>query len=600
MWLPKNDPIRNVLYIDLTKKKYWVENRSDIFEEYMGGVGAAIKLLEEELPKGADPLGPENTIVLAVGPFTGIYPIASKTVALFKSPHTGNLGESHAGGRSAIAIRLAGLGAIVIKGASDTPIWVSIYRHRVYFRDARALWGMRSSFTVGRIIRENERMPGFRTIMRIGKAGEKLVTYACVITETYRHFGRLGLGAVFGSKKLKGLVIAGRGSIPVANKREYREIYEKIYRTMVESPLMKKYHDLGTPANVLVLDKLRALPTKNLQQTCFENAKLLSGEYLAEKYLARRTACSHCPVACIHLAALREPYPDEPYFYKTTFVNYDYEPIYALGTMLGATTVDGFLKLLDTVEELGLDVMSTGVILAWLTEAYQRKVIGEKELMGVKPNWGNYEEYIKVVELIVEQPNDFYRALAKGVEYASSIYGGKEFALSFGGNEMPGYHTGPAAPLSYAIGSRHSHLDAGGYSLDEKTVGKELPPEEIVSRLIKEERWRQILSSLVVCFFARGVYRPEVVVNAFKALGIECSEEDLEGLGRKIHLLKYSLKIREGFNLDKIVFPRRIFEVPTPHGYLSEDNLKLMVNIFKNKIYSELQEEGLLEPISQN
>ena len=357
MGLHPRDPLPRVLYIDLSTKRFWVEERRDLFEEYIGGAGVAIRLLREEVPRGADPLGPENAIVFAVGPFNALYPMASKTVAMFKSPLTGNLGESHAGGRSAIAIRLAGYGAIVIKGASDIPVWVSIYGRRVYFRDARALWGMRSTHTVGRIIREVEGGHGFRTIMRIGRAGERLVRYACVVVDTFRHFGRLGLGAVFGSKKLKGLVIVGRGSIPVVDKLGYRKVYDKIFKEIIGTPATKKYHELGTAQNVIPLNEKGALPTRNLKSARFEYAEELSGENLASKYLGRRVSCAHCPVACIHLAALREPYEHEPYFYKTTFVSYDYEPIYSMGTMLGISSAEGLLKLLDEVEVLGFDAI---------------------------------------------------------------------------------------------------------------------------------------------------------------------------------------------------------------------------------------------------
>ncbi len=589
--LHRKDPLVNVLYIDLTHKKYWVENRRELFEEWMGGTGVAVKLLEEELPRGADPLGPDNVIVFAVGPLTALYPMASKTVAMFKSPLTGNLGESHAGGRSAMAIRMAGYGAIVIKGASDVPVYLSIRGRRVFFEDARALWGMANGSTVGRIIREREPGAGLRTIMRIGRAGERLVRYACVVTETFRHFGRLGLGAVFGSKKLKAIAIIGSRSIPVVDGQEYRKVYDEIFRMAVESPLMRKYHDIGTPVNVLSLNKIGALPTKNLKQSRFENAEFISGEYLAERYLGRRVACSHCPVACIHLAALREPYEDVPYFYKTTFISYDYEPIYALGAMLGATSPEGMLRLIDKIDDLGLDAMSTGVVLAWATEAFERGMISEKETL-VKPNWGNYEAYLRMAEFIVEQPNDFYKALAMGVEHASKVYGGSDFALAFGGNEMPGYHTGPAAYFGFLVGARHSHLDMAGYSLDQKTIGKELPPQEIVDRLVKEEQWRQVLSSLVVCFFARGIYTPEVTVRALKPLGLEYTEESLRELGRRIYINKYRFKLSEGFNLDNLRIPKRIFEVPTPHGYISEDTMRKMVEIFKNYILKEVKNIG--------
>ncbi|RLE66462.1 MAG: aldehyde:ferredoxin oxidoreductase [Thermoprotei archaeon] len=578
------DTLSNVLYIDLTRKTYWVENRKDLFEEYIGGAGVAINLLREECPRGTDPLGPDNPIVFAVGPFTGLYPIASKTVAMFKSPLTGNLGESHAGGRSAIAIRMAGYGAIVIKGASEKPVYIAIHGDKIFFRDASALWGIKSSLTVGRIIRERELGAGIRTIMRIGRAGEKLVRYACVVTETYRHFGRLGLGAVFGSKKLKALVVSGRRTIPVSDKKGYREVYKELFDAMVKSPAMRKYHDLGTAANVLPLNELGALPVKNLQASKFEKAKEISGENLAEKYLGRRLACAHCPVACIHLAALREPYEDEPYFYKTTFISYDYELIYSLGSMLGVENAEDLLKILDEVEVLGLDGISSGVALAWATEAFERGLIGEEETLGLKLRWGNVETYIKALRYIVAQPNEFYRVLARGVDYASRIYGGEEFALAFGGNEMAGYHTGPTGYFGFLAGSRHSHLDMGGYSIDQKVLGKEFTIEELVDRALKEEEWRQILSSLVVCFFARGIYKPEMVAKAFKPLGWKLNVKDLEEKGKIIHRLKYEFKYREGFSLDKLKIPKRIFEVPTPHGILKEETIKEMIEIFKKKL----------------
>ncbi|MHA1721578.1 MAG: aldehyde ferredoxin oxidoreductase family protein [Candidatus Baldrarchaeia archaeon] len=578
--------LKNVLYIDLTKRRFWIEDRKDLFEKYLGGVGVATQLLLEECPKNADPLGPENPIIFAVGPLTGVYPLASKTVAMFKSPHTGNLGESHAGGRSAIAIRSAGYGAIVIKGTSETPIYLAIHESKVYFRDASILWGMRSTFTVGRIIREAEPGAGIRTIMRIGRAGEKLVTYASVITETYRHFGRLGLGAVFGSKKLKAIIVSGKHTISVADQKSYRKLYDEIYKTAVKSPLMRKYHDLGTPANVLPLNEIKALPTKNLKQSRFEHAEKISGEFLAERFLGRRIACSHCPVACIHLATLREPYVDEPYFYKTTWVSYDYEPLFALGSMLGGSDVQGLLKLLDEIDTEGLDAMSTGVTLAWATEAMERGIITKDETLGLELKWGDYETYRKAVRKIVDQPNEFYQALARGAEYAASKYGGEEFALTFGGNEMPGYHTGPAAYAGFLTGARHSHLDSAGYGFDQKMFkAQETPtPEKIADYLVKEESWRQILASLVICFFARNIYKPETVVKALSTMGYEFTVESLNKLGREILKTKYEFKFREGFNPNKLRIPRRILEIPTPHGKLTEEEIRKTVNLYFEKL----------------
>ncbi len=579
------DPcLGRVLYIDLTRKRYWVENREDLFEKYIGGVGVATKLLQEELPRNADPLGPENVIVFAVGPFNGVYPIASKTVAMFKSPLTGNLGESHAGGRSAIAIRMAGYGAIVIKGASDVPIYLAIHGDKVYFRDARALWGVRSTYTIGRVLREREPGAGLRTIMRIGRAGENLVRYASVVVDSYRHFGRLGLGAVMGSKKLKAIVISGKRTIPIPKISKYREVYDKIYKQAVESPAMKKYHDYGTPVNVLHLNALGALPTRNLTSPRFDGAAEISGERLAETKLARRAACAHCAVACIHIAAIREEYPHEKFFYTMRYVSYDYEPIYANGAMLGIMDADGLMRLLEEIEVQGLDAISTGVVLAWMTEAYQRGIITKNETIE-EPKWGDWRTYIKIVRYIVEQPNEFYKTLAQGVEAAARKYGGLEFALAFGGNEMPGYHTGPGCHLGWLIGARHSHLDNAGYSIDQRFIGKELPsPEKYIDMLIDEESWRQVLTSLVICLFARGIYKPDLVTEAFSALGYDLTTDDIKKIGREIYREKYKLKLELGFDVNKLRIPGRILEVPTPYGKISEEYFRRALDYFSKKV----------------
>jgi len=564
-----------VLNIDLTKRQYSVEDRADLFQYYVGGTGVAINLLKENCPPGADPLGPNNPIIFAVGPLVGLYPLASKTVSMFKSPLTGNLGESHAGGRSAISIRLAGYGAIVIKGASESPVYLSIKDTGVEFKDASGIWGIASSVTTGRVVRELETGAGTRTIMRIGSAGENLVRYAMVTTETYRHFGRLGLGAVFGSKKLKAVAVCGERGLEVESRKQYRETYDDIHQRAVESPLMRKYHEIGTSANIMPLNLLKGLPTRNLQAASSPEASKISGEHLAEEYLGRRVACAHCPVACIHIAALREPYENEPYFYKTRMIAYDYELLYSLGSMLGVFDEKGMLSIIDAVEIWGLDAMSAGVVLAWATEAQERGLITEEDTLGLKLGWGDSETYIQAVEHIVKQRSEFYSNIACGVEYASKIYGGEDFALAFGGNEMPGYHTGPVTHIGSLTGARHSHLDAAGYSIDQKALKDKLPdPKEAAASLLKEEAWRQILSSLVVCFFARNIYDRDTIIKALEIAGHKVAPERFDRMGLEILREKNKFKFDHGFNPGEIRIPKRILELDSPHGKIQESYLR--------------------------
>ncbi len=582
------DPLKNVLYIDLTKKRFWIEERRDLFLKYLGGSGVAIKLLEENCSADTDPFSPDNPVIFAVGPLNGVFPIASKTVAMFKSPHTGNLGESHAGGRSALALRMAGYGAIVIKGKSEKPCYIAIYGDKVYFRDATTLWGLTEGVSPARLIRKNEPGAGLRTIMRIGPAGERLISYACVTLETYRHFGRLGLGAVFGSKNLKAVVISGKKDLPVTDFKKYKEIYEELLHQLVKSEKMKKYHELGTSANVLPLSFSKGIPLKNLLTIDLQGIENISGENFAQKHLGRRVACSHCPVACIHLAALRKPYEDEPYFYRTVYLSYDYELIYALGSMLGITSSEDVLKLIEIVEDMGLDAISTGVVLAWITEAFEKGIINDKNTEGLIPEWGNVNIYAQLIRKIVYGQNEFYRYVGRGIDYASSKFGGKDFALTYAKNEMPGYHTGYASHLGYLFGARHSHLDSAGYAIDKEAMIKPMSAEQLVEKILNEEQWRQILSSLVICFFGREIYTADVVKNCLRISGFNFNKEDLINIAREIYASKYRFKIKCGFNMNSLSLPQRVFDTPSGNGLLNKDFTDRAIQLLKEKIKSLL------------
>ena len=209
--------------------------------------------------------------------------------------------------------------------------------------------------------------------------------------------------------------------------------------------------------------------------------------------------------------------------------------------------------------------MSTGVVLAWATEALEKGLISLHQTGDLQLRWGDAATYMQGVKRIIDQPNEFYTTLGQGVEVASAVYGGAEYAMALGKNEMPGYHTGPAAYLGFSMGARHSHLDNGGYSADQKTLMKQpLGAEELADSLLAEERWRQILSSVVVCFFARGIYKPELVCQALQTSGFDLSPDDLNRLGREIHNEKFRFKLREGFTFEGLRLPARIFETDAP------------------------------------
>lgn len=574
--------LTNVLYIDLSSQSYHIEERRDLYEKYLGGIGVATNLMLEEYKEGTGPLDPEMPVILSTGPLSGVYPTCTKTVALFRSPLNGELGESYAGGHLAMSMRYSGYETIVIKGASRYPVYVAVHDDRVTFRDASSIWHLSSAIDVGKILREVEPGAGRRSIIRIGPAGERGITYASVNVDTYRHFGRLGLGTVFGAKKLKALLISGNKEIKSPDHKAYRKACSMLYDTIVKTGLTEKYHNLGTSENILVLSELKGLPTRNLQETSIEGVENISGENFAEKYLIRRVSCAGCPIGCVHIAMLKRPF-SKAHEYETLNVSYDFELIYALGSNLGVTDPEAVLELIDACEKAGVDIISMGVVLAWATEMLLRGKISTDDTLGLKLSWGDKASYLRAIELVVQAPNEFYSALGKGVEYASKIYGGEEFAIRIGGLEIPGYHTGLGNTLGLTVGSRHSHLDNAGYSADQKAFNHPTTDEKIVDYIINEEDRRNALNSMVSCLFARNVYTYENMVLALKCIGIDRTEAELEDLGKDIFRKKYELKKKFGFSFEDIALPKRFFETATTTGKLEEDRVRKAIEMYKEK-----------------
>lgn len=575
-----NESYVKVLHVDLTTQEVRITRREDIYP-LLGGVGVASALYEEVMRPDLDPLDPGQPIVFAIGPLNAIFPAVTKAVAVFRSPLTGELGESHAGGRIGLAMRYAGYDALVIAGRAERPTYLYVDSHAVRFRDATPIWGLKAD-EAGRILREQEGERGHRTIMRIGPAGERMIPYALVNIETYRHFGRLGLGAVFGSKHLKALFISGDRHIPIPDVRGYNRVYTQVYRRVTQTEAMKKYHEQGTPFNVLPLNQMGALPTRNLQAGAFEGAEAIGGEAFAEHDLMRKQACAGCPIGCIHVALHRRSFGREgEYEVESAMVAYDYELIYALGSLLGIGDRNGILGLIDTVGNRGLDAIATGVTLAWATEAMDRGLVDAGDL-GVALRWGDVGGYIAAVKAIVRGETDLARALAQGPVVAAARYGGSEFALALGGNPMAGYHTGYGSLVGQLVGMRHSHVDNAGYSLDQQ--GVDMSDEEIVDALLHEETERCIVNSLCICLFARKVYDRATVLEALGSIGIEMGDAGLDRLAQETMQRRVRIKRAFGFDFRALEAPARYYETPTMHGRLDPARVQRLVQLYADRI----------------
>jgi aldehyde:ferredoxin oxidoreductase len=386
-----------------------------------------------------------------------------------------------------------------------------------------------------------------------------------------------------GAKKLKAVKIHGTGEILLERSTEFKDFYEQIHKRVVQTEEMRKYHDLGTPINVMMLNEMGALPTRNFAKSRFEKADGISGERFLENLLERKISCPGCPVGCIHLGGLRTGFSPQhelgrtEAFEELELVPYNYEPIFALGSNLEIADARSVLRLIRQCEEFGMDAIMTGSVLAWLTEAVERNLVLREDIGGLEPKWGDATTYSKIVENIALVKNEFYKRLALGTWAAAQRYGGKDFAVSIGKNSPAGYATGYGFVVGTLVGARHSHLSNMGYSIDQKAIKSNLSSEKLVEKIADEEDWLYIYYSLVGCYFARGVYDEETIVKALDLIGLPKTGKQLRAIGNEIFQRLYRFKIREGFNLAKEEIPKRMTEVETPYGKLDPLKIREMV-----------------------
>jgi aldehyde:ferredoxin oxidoreductase len=541
-----------------------------------GGSGLAALLFDKYGHADKPWDDPEQPLIFTIGPLTGYFPLMSKTVCGFKSPYHDQFAESHAGGRSALSLRFADLDGLVVTGKAERLSYLSIGSRHLEVKDVHYMRGIDLQRS-GKMLRKMIGGAGHRSIFRIGPAGENLSAYACITVDTYRHFGRLGGGAVMGSKNLKAIAVQGDGVFGLPEGKEYADLFEEVHKQLTTTDMMDKYHNLGTPVNVAVLNELKALPIKNLQQTTDPNITGITGETFADETLLRNTACAGCPVGCIHIGFVREKFM-EPNQYLYRQVSYDHEPIFATGSMLGMTNAFSVLGIIDMVEKMGLDVMSAGVALAWATEALDKGLISEKETL-VPLKFGDAAGYKEAIRRLGLGSNDFYRNLAQGTMKAAEQYGGEDFACVLG-QEMGGYATGEVFFTSQALGFRHSHLDN-----EEKNVKK------AVEFLVRDEQGRVLLTSMVACLFARSVYTDELLANCLNSLGYTTLADNMQQVAEHIQKLRWRLRLATGFEPAAVKIPKRFTEITNWKGKidvkflnkLKEEYAKRIVELGKNE-----------------
>ncbi|TRO52289.1 aldehyde ferredoxin oxidoreductase [Candidatus Bathyarchaeota archaeon] len=557
-----------ILRVDLTTGKISTELLSEkMAKDYIGGIGLGIRLLVDNSKPGTDPFAPDNPLIFATGPLSGTMgPTAGNGYAVVsKSPATGGVGEAKAHGFFGPDLKRAGYDVIIITGKAPKLSYLWIDDDKVQIMDAEHLKGATVSETDDKI---REDLGDFYIrVSAIGEAGEKLSRIGCIINDEFRAIGRTGMGGVMGSKNLKAVAVRGTKDVNVADMDGFREFVKMIHERM-KGPATKKYKTLGTPENVLVLNSLAALATRNWTNATFEGAEKVSGEWLNEHYVKKIVGCATCGMRCDHIAVV----PEGPY--KGSTSRLEFECLWSMGPLCGVDRLDAIIEAMRIVNEYGMDGISIGVVVAFAMDCYEHGVITKEQTEGIDLSFGNAEALIAIIHKIGKREGWLGNALAEGVEKAAEIIGGDayKYACHIKGLELPGYdlRTLKTAALGFSVSFRGAcHLRNGAYSPDVKGKVNRFKIEPGRGKMIVPDgHVYNVIDSLIVCKFSRGTYYDgnKDLANYYQlATGIPMTPEELDQIGERIENLARLFNIREGKGTREYdTLPWKIKNTPVP------------------------------------
>jgi aldehyde:ferredoxin oxidoreductase len=602
-----------ILRVNLNEKKIKKEPLDPkLARDYLGGRGFGIYFLYTEVPKGADPLGPENKLIASSGPLSGtLVPGAGKMDFTCKSPLTGGYASSSVGGHITAELKYAGYDSIILEGASDSPLYLFIEDEKVELRDASDLWG-KGSLTVERELKR--RLGEDFQIATIGPGGENLVKYACITHDFGRQAGRGGVGAVMGSKLLKAIAVRGTKSIPVADPKALLEVSRKMYAACKSSGAFEVWWKYGTSGVNAWSNEVGSFPTMNFRSGRLEGYESLSGEVMREKIVVTDKACFGCPSPCGKWSHSRK--------YNIRIEGPEYETTALIGGNCALTDIEDIAYANWLCDELGIDTISTGNCIGFAMECFERGIITTEETDGLNLRWGDAEVVFTLIEKIAKREG-IGDVLAEGVRYASQVWGkgSEEFAMHVKGMEISGYESrwAPAMMLSYClcdVGGHHNRAWAITYDLE---VGRDKITPDKASKVIELQAIRPLIGD---CFGACRLQWVELGLDLgfyapiLKAItGLERSWEDLLKISERIWNLTriYWVREVEGFGRKFDYPPPRWMEEPLPSGpgkgkfIPKEDIDKLLDWYYEQRGWDEngiptkgkLEEMGLLELVER-
>lgn len=574
-----------ILRVNLTDETTTTEKIDDAFcRRYLGGTGFIAYYLLHDLKPGIDPLGPDNNLVFALGPLTGLTlgGCARHTVGA-KSPLTGGIAKSEVGEYWGAQFKRAGFDALIVEGKAERPVYLWIHPGEVEIKDAGHLWGKPTKETEASI-RSELGDPKIRVAM-IGPGGENQVKYACIMHGLYDAAGRGGMGAVMGAKNLKAVAVRGDRMPPISNPDGVKDMVGWLKENM---HLVKAFSDFGTGLPMPRFEKLGNLPIRNFRDGGFPGVSKISPETLKETIGVGMDGCFACPVRCKKVVEFKHPYPVE-----RAYGGPEYETLGALGSACGIDDLKAISKGSEMCNAYSLDTISTGISIAFAMECFENGLLTSKDTDGIELRFGNADAMLKMIELVARREG-IGNLLAEGSATAAEKIGNgaDAFAMQVKRLEIPMHEPrlSKALGLGYMVnphGADHmdSMIDIFFSAFSEQPnvtvpdaipLGFEPAPMEAIDprkvALFKAFQSKRIVAdSLVFCHFLPYSY-VQIAELTSTVTGWDTTVMEQLRVAERILTMCRLFNVREGFTSADDRLPGRFFE-PTNGGALADRKL---------------------------
>ena len=551
MAAPKGGWFGKILDVNLTTGEIKTrEYGEELARKFIGGTGLATYFMYTEIPAGADPLGPENLLIFASGPLNGTQVPGSRLSVNFKSPINGHFGNAYVGGAVASELKWAGWDMVICRGKSPKPVYLSIVDGTAELRDASAMWGTTDTYTGEEAIKEDLGDPDAK-ILVIGPAGEKVVPIACIISERFKAAGRLGGGAVMGSKNLKGLAVHGTGFVPLANREAFHKAANEAQALCAANDRAPGFRMFGTAISLDQSNHVQGCyATKNYQSTWFPENANIGAEESARTFWQRHVACMGCQIHCMKFGVIRGSEKHEGLIAEGP----EYESGVMEGSNLGVTELDAMMYLIEKCDALGMDNIAAGNVVAFTMELVQRALLKPEDIDGIDAQFGNAEAAGQLFEAMAYKKGKAGALLGQGV-YAMSqgIKGSERYAMmtrkqGFAAWDVRGSNS---HLYTYALGPR------GGVHTDGNSS------QGILDRIL--------VSSMCMCYFIPATWKERYnsmfldLLNPL--LGWNMTMDEYMQAGKRILTLQRAYSHREGgISRKDDTLPERVYEDKLPAG----------------------------------